>query len=195
MIIVVVALYLYVNQPDSNMIDTGKRGNLFPPLSKTPVDRTSGKLDKDFGPGWIGSAYTVRYAGDIQNSPSGDPFHFIVPMSGDTLSATISDLVIGRSYTLGVYVMCVYDDTVFGVTIDNRVLVPNMTLVRDHGFVKVGPVHTQATSTSHTIRFCNNTTTNPNVLTPHYSPIHLTGLLFEWTTQASINSATPSGTR
>ena len=117
-LIAVAVVYLHFQQPElfpellnttiDKILKPGKRGNLFPPLSKTTLQQI---LDKDFGTGWIGSENTFRTKFGPPN-PSGDPFYFVLAAAIDTLSATVGDLVIGRSYQLSFYI----GYTVFSVT-------------------------------------------------------------------------------
>lgn len=194
-IILVVLVYIYYNHRDlfpelnntiNQILNPGKRGNLFPPLSKTAASTIPGHPDQDFGTGWTGSAGTFRMPAAIMTStntpnPSGDPFYFYLALCGDILSATISNLVIGRSYQLSGYILCI-DDAVFRVTMDDHILIPKMSQIPTTTFVTFGPITAQAFATSHMIHFCNDSVpiTGPNVLMGNFIPIIITGLLFEW---------------
>ena len=198
-------VYIYYNQPDlfpeltimiDDIIKPGKRGNLFPHLSKTPVSKTPGEPDNDFGPGWIGGAGTFRMLAATLTkwipNPSGDMFYFYLAICGEVLSATVNNLVIGRTYQLSVYMNVYFDHTIFRVMMDDQILVPKMTNTiktnpdptqnKTSEFIRVGPIKARATATSHTIHFCNDTVaiTGPNVLMGNFAPIILTGLLFEY---------------
>ena len=187
-VIIVVAVYLCIfilTKPDlfpglntmiDHILDPGKRGNLFKTLSKTTVT-TNGpdKLDYDFGPGWIRGAGTFRLLPitTIIPNPSGDLFYFCLAICGDILSATVNNLIVGRTYQLSVYIIGP-ENTIFSDVMDEHILVPKTTNTE---FIRVGPTNARATATSHTIHFCNDSITGP---IGTYAPILLTGLLFEY---------------
>lgn len=118
LIIALAVVYIYFNQPElfpelniliNKLLKPGKRGNLFPPLSKTKPSTIPGEPDNDFGPGWIGSAGAFRLLSasitTYTPNPSGDMFYFALALCDDVVCAIVNNLVVGRTYQLSVYVL------------------------------------------------------------------------------------------